>query len=49
MRKVSLIVVIATAVLATGCYTRAYQEAVRAQQTQSAQSTTNQLVGQPNK
>ena len=50
MHKISLIVLLGAAVFASGCYTKAYvREMNNAQQTQSAQSKTNQVAGQANK
>jgi hypothetical protein len=50
MHKISLIVLLAAAVLASGCYTKAYvRETLKAQQTQSVQNNTNQAAGQANK
>ena len=47
MRKISLAVLLATVVFISGCYTRAYREAV--QQAQSQQNNPNQVVSQANK
>ena len=47
MHKISLAVLLATAVFISGCYTRAYREAV--QQARSQQSNANSVVSQANK
>jgi hypothetical protein len=49
MSKISLIVLFAAAVLVSGCYTKAYREALATQQAQSSQNNTNQVAGQANK
>ena len=46
MHKISLTVLLAAAVLLSGCYTQTY---VRAMQAQQAQNNTNQVAGQANK
>jgi uncharacterized lipoprotein YajG len=48
MYKISLIVVLAAAVLLSGCHTKGYTRAM-SYRTQSAQSNTNQVAGQPHK
>ncbi len=48
MHKISLIVVLAAAVLLSGCHTKGYTRAMNLR-TQSAQSNTNQVAGQANK
>jgi len=45
VRKISLAVLLAAAMLITGCYTRAYREAVEAQQAQSLQRNTSPVMG----
>ena len=49
MHKISLIVLLAAAVLLSGCYTQTYVRAMQAQQAQQAQNNTNQVAGQANK
>jgi PBP1b-binding outer membrane lipoprotein LpoB len=50
MHRISLIVLLAAALFVSGCYTKAYvREMNNAQQTQSAQTNTNQMAGQANK
>jgi hypothetical protein len=48
MYKISLMMLLAAAVLVSGCQTKGYVRAMRARQTQSV-SNTNQVTGQPNK
>ena len=47
MHKISLVVLLAAAVCISGCYTRAYREAV--QQARSQQSNSNSVVTQASK
>lgn len=47
MHKISLVVLLAAVVFISGCYTRAYREAV--QQAQSQQSNANPVVSQAKK
>lgn len=49
MHKISLIVLLAATVLISGCYTRSYVQALKAQQAQYLQGNTNQVAGQANK
>jgi hypothetical protein len=48
MHKISLIVLLAAAVLVSGCYTKGYMRATNLR-TQSLKSDTNQVAGQANK
>jgi PBP1b-binding outer membrane lipoprotein LpoB len=48
MHKISLIVLLAGAVLLSGCYTKAYRNAMN-QQAQSVKSNTNQVAAQANR
>ena len=52
MHKISLTVLLAAAVLLSGCYTKTYVRAMQAQQAQQAQSlqnNTNQVASQAHK
>ncbi len=49
MHKISLTVLLAAAVLLSGCYTKAYVRAMQAQQAQSFQNNSNQVADQANK
>jgi hypothetical protein len=48
MHKISLIVFLAGTVFLSGCYTKAYRNAMN-QQAQSVKSNTNQVAGLANK
>lgn len=49
MRKISLVVLLAAALLVSGCYTKSYVRAMQNQQTQSVPSDTNQVAAQAQK
>jgi outer membrane lipoprotein-sorting protein len=48
MYKISLMMLLAAAVLVSGCHTKGYVRAMQARQAQSA-SNANQIPAQPNK